>query len=142
MRGNGRNEPESDYGAWRINGLGGFGGFGGLGCAAGGLEALDLAEGGLVGTLGGGGGLVLGHVFGGERFEVGKAFAGDEECLGVKAGFQGIPGRTGLALRGDRTVGLRAVDTAGFGLIGGNHKKNKPDFKKPIGPRMNTNEHE
>jgi hypothetical protein len=64
-----------------------------------------------VAALFGVGGVVLGVVF---RLELGEGFGrftGDDDGLGIESGFEGVPGRTGLAFFGLRSGGVLCVET-------------------------------
>jgi hypothetical protein len=64
----------------------------------------------------GGGGLAFLVVEAGEGLEIGGIFAADDVGLSVDAGFQGIHGRSGLALSGAGAGGVPGVEAVGLDL--------------------------
>jgi hypothetical protein len=70
----------------------------------------------------GGDGSVAVVVLGYELFEIGDLFGGEDEGLGVKAGFQGIHGGAGLACDGGGACGFLGVAAVGFDLTLRGHK--------------------
>ena len=74
------------------------------------------------GALGGGLGLVVEEVLGGQGVEGGGVFATDDLGFGVDAGFQGILGRGGLALSGAGTGRFLGVQAVGLDLFFSCHK--------------------
>ena len=84
----------------------------------GGDEGIDERE--LVGI----GGLVVEKERGGEGFELGGVFAGDDVGEGVDAGFQGVERGGGLAFGSDGAGRFFGVQTIGVDLCFGCHKGN------------------
>jgi len=60
-------------------------------------------------------------IFGGEGFEGGDGFAGDGVGAGINAGFEGVHGRSGLALGGAGSGGLFCVAAIGCDLFWSRH---------------------
>ena len=73
------------------------------------LDPLGGDEGVDKGEFGGAGWLVVVQVCGGEGFEFGGIFAGDDVGPGVDAGFQGVEGGAGLAFGGFGAGGFLGV---------------------------------
>ena len=73
-------------------------------------------------AFGGSGGAVVVVILGAEGLEVGGFFVADDVGLGVDAGFQGILGRSGLALSGAGTGGFLGIEAIGLGLLFGGHE--------------------
>ena len=102
----------------------------GFGFAEAAEEPLGIDEHVDQGALGGGLGLELAEVIGGERVEAGGGFATDCLGLAVDAGSQGISGGGGLALGGagtgprghPRGRPFQSVETIGLDLSLGSHK--------------------
>ena len=93
------------------------------------LDAAETAEKPFVGDEGidqvagfGSGGAEAVVIFGGEGLEGLGLFAGEGLGFGVDAGFQGILGRSGLALDGAGAGGFLRVAAVGFQLFEGRHK--------------------
>jgi hypothetical protein len=94
----------------------------GFGLAEAAEEPLGIDEDVDEGALGGGLGLVVEEVLGGQGVEGRGVFATDDLGLRVDAGFQGILGRGGLALSGARAGGFPGVQAVGLDLLLGCHK--------------------
>ena len=75
-------------------------------------------------ALVGGEGLMVFVVLGAESFERGGIFAGEQDGLGVDAGFEGIEAGAGPALGGARAGGLLGVEAVGLDLFFGCHGLN------------------
>jgi hypothetical protein len=76
----------------------------------GGDEGVDERE------LDGVGGVEVEHEGGGEGFEIGGIFAGDDVGPGVDAGFEGVEGRSGFAFGGGGAGGFLGVEAIGVDL--------------------------
>jgi len=74
----------------------------------------------------GGGGLIVGVIFAGELLEVGGVFAGDDDGLGVEAGFEGVHRGGGLARDGGGAGGFLGVATVGGELLFRRHMRGLP----------------
>jgi len=91
-------------------------GFGGIEAAEGPFAADEVVD---VGAGDWGGGAVVGVVGFDELFEVGEFLGGEDEGLGVEAGFEGIHGGCGLACDGGGAGGFEGVTAVGFYLTKG-----------------------
>ena len=80
------------------------------------LNPLGGDEGVDKGEFGGAGGAVVELKCGGEGFEFGGVFAGDDVGPGVDAGFQGVEGRGGFAFGGFGAGGFLGVQAIGVDL--------------------------
>jgi hypothetical protein len=69
----------------------------------------------------GGGGLVVLVEVGGELFEVGEVFGGEDEGFGVDAGFEGVHGGSGFACDRSGTGGFLGVTAVCFDLTQSGH---------------------
>jgi hypothetical protein len=70
----------------------------------------------------GSGGTVVLEILVDELFEVGEVFLGEDQGLGVDAGFEGIQGGGGLACDRGRAGGLLSVAAVGFNLTKSGHR--------------------
>jgi hypothetical protein len=80
------------------------------------LNPLGGDEGVDEGEFGGAGRLIVVVECGGEGFEFGGIFAGDDMGPGVDAGFQGVEGRGGFAFGGFGASGFLGVQAVGVDL--------------------------
>jgi hypothetical protein len=93
-------------------------GFGDIEAAEGPLAADEIVD---EGSGFGGGGMVVLVILFDEEFEIGEFLRGEEEGLGVDAGFEGVHGRGGLACDGGGAGGILGVTAVGFYLTQGRH---------------------
>jgi hypothetical protein len=93
----------------------------GLGFMEAAEEPIGVDEGIDEAALLGSGGLEALEIFGGEGFEIGGIFAGNDERLGVDAGLQRIHAGGGLAADRARAGGFLGVAAVGFELFEGGH---------------------